>query len=209
MEKLLQDLKSGLRILARSPGFTFIAVLTLALGIGANTAIFSVVNTLIFNPLPFPDPDRLVQLWATNPQLSSEFANHHEVSPVDVDDWREQNDVFEGIATYRHASFILTGTGEPEQVTSARVSGNFFGLLGTTAAAGRLLTPEDDTAGAESVAVITSELWQSRFGGAAAAIGSKITLNDQPVTVVGVLQPGFQFLHLERAEIWTPFAFGP
>ncbi|HVF89381.1 MAG TPA: ABC transporter permease [Blastocatellia bacterium] len=209
MERLLQDLKSGLRILAKSPGFTFIAVLTLALGIGANTAIFSIVNTLIFNPLLFTDPDRLVQLWATNPQLSSEFANHHEVSPVDVNDWREQNDVFEGIEAYRHASFALTGTGEPEQITSARVSGNFFGLLGATAAAGRLLTPEDDTAGAESVAVITSDLWQRRFGGAAAAIGSKITLNDQPVTIVGVLQPGFQFVHLGRAEIWTPFAFRP
>ncbi|HYP27480.1 MAG TPA: ABC transporter permease [Blastocatellia bacterium] len=209
MEKLLQDLKSGLRMLLKSPGFTLVAVATLALGIGANTAIFSLVNALVFNPLVFNDPERLVQLWATNPQLSAEFANHHEVSPVDVNDWREQNNVFEGIAAYRHAAFNLTGAGDPEQITSARVSGNFLSLLGATPAEGRLISPDDDRAGAERVAVISHGLWQRRFGGDGSVIGSRITLNDQPVTVIGVLQPDFQFVHLGRAEILTPFAFTP
>jgi putative ABC transport system permease protein len=207
VSSLLKDVRYALRMLWKQPGFTAVAVVALALGVGANTAIFSVVNTLVFRPLLFPDADRLVQVWATNPQLPGEFATHHEVSPGDVAEWRADANSFEDIALYRHTTYNLTGAGEPERLEGARVSANFFKVLGAGPAAGRALSPEDDRAGAERVVVLSYGLWQRRFGSDPQVIGRTLTLNDEPYSVVGVLPADFKYPHLGTAALWTPFAF--
>lgn len=207
MRNLWQDLRYGMRMLLKAPGFTVVAVIALALGIGANTAIFSIVNAIVFQPFVFRDSDRLVQIWATNPRLSSEFANHHEVSAGDLAEWRKQASVFEDIAAYRHTTFNLTGVGEPERFEGARVSGNYFAVLGAEPLLGRMVLPEDDRPEANRVVVMSHGLWQRRFGGDPRIIGQTLTLNGDAYTVVGVLRPDFQFIHLGTAALWTPFAF--
>ena len=207
MRTLWQDIRYGVRLLIKTPGFTAIAVIALALGIGANTAIFSVVNALVFSPLLFADADRLVQVWGTNAQLPAEFANHHEVSPGDVAAWRTRTNVFEDIALYRHTSFNLTGVGEPERFEGARISGGFFAVLGAATLVGRTVQPEDDRPEAARVVVLSHGLWQRRFGGDPGVVGQSLTLNGEPYAVIGVLSPDFKLPHVGTAAFWTPFAF--
>jgi putative ABC transport system permease protein len=201
-----QDLRYGLRTLRKNPGFTAVAVIALALGIGANSAIFSVVNTVLLRPLPYKDPDRLVMVWEDDtrhgyPRDTPAAANYV--------DWREQNRVFEGMAAIADQSFNLTGEGEPERIAGRRVSANLFPLLGVEPQLGRVFLPEEDQPGSGGrVVVLSHGLWQRRFGADPKIIGKPLNLNGQSFTVVGVMPSNFQFPTRED-ELWVPIAFGP
>ena len=159
MRTVLQDLKFGLRMLAKNPAFTAVAVLTLALGIGANTALFSVVKGVLLDPLPYPQPERLVALY-TRTQASPWWS----ISYPNFLDWVRDNRSFSALAGYREDDFSLTGTGEPERVTADMVSASFFPLLGVQPRLGRNFLPEEDQAGAAHVVMISSGLWKRKFG---------------------------------------------
>ncbi len=199
METLWQDLRFGFRMLAKSPGFTAVAVLTLALGIGANTAIFSVVNAVLLRPLDYSDPDQLYVLWGHHPQIGREVA-----SLPDFVDWREQNQSFEDLAAMSRRSMNLTGRGEAERVIGARVSASLFPLLRVETIRGRAFSPEEDRPGAERVAILSHGLWQRRFGSDPAFVGETITLDGESYAVIGVAPPEFQFPG--RVEVWIPLA---
>src|SRR5688572_11030757 len=160
MNSLLQDLQYGVRMLLKHPGVTAVAVLTLALGIGANTAIFSVVNAVLLNPLPYKEPDRLVSLWESVPGHGRWRA-----SPANFFDWKKQNTVFEDVAAFGGASLTLTGDGEPEQVVGARVSSGYFAVVGIEPAFGRAFAPEEYEPGKGQVVILGHGLWQRRYGG--------------------------------------------
>ena len=192
MQTLLQDLRYGARMLLKRPGFTLIAVITLALGIGANAAIFSVVNAVLLRPLPFKDPERLVWVWAKIGQ-----ANH---SPVEFLAYQAQQTSFTEMAAYRNMLFTVTGAGEPEFVQGAIVSPNYFSLFGVQASRGRAFQPEDVRPGAPRVAVFSHDLWQKRYGGDPNLIGRSLTINGESATVIGVMPPNFQ-LNLNM-ELW-------
>jgi putative ABC transport system permease protein len=204
MLTLWQDLRYGLRLLAKSPGFTIVAVLTLALGIGANTAIFSVVNAVILRPLPFAAPDRLVAVWVTS--LRSGATRGPSDYP-DFADWRAQNHVFEHMAAFHTADFTLTGTDEPAHVFGAVVSADLFPLLGEQAKLGRTFRPEEDekiTDGARPV-ILSHGLWERRFGSDPNVLGRAISLDSQPYAVVGVMPAGFQYpIQAKAIELWAP-----
>jgi putative ABC transport system permease protein len=195
MDTLWQDVRFGLRALRKNPGFTAVAVLTLALGIGANTAIFSVVNGVLLRPLPFHQPERLVWFWENQPGLSEA-----PFSAPDFLDYQAQNRSFEQMAAFRSLGFNLTGRGDPERLRANVVSANFFSLLGVTPMLGRALLPEDGLAGARRVAVLSYSLWQRRFGGEASVLGKTVTLNEEPVTVVGVMAA--DFVPSQDVEFW-------
>src|SRR5499433_1784046 len=187
METLWQDVRFGARCLMKQPSFIALAVLTLSLGIGANTAIFSVVNTVLLRSLPYKDPQQLVAVWEAQGK-----ANQIVFSPAEFLDYQTQNQSFTEMAAHRAMSFSLTGQGEPEQLDGLIVSANFFSLLGVPAERGRVFQPEDGRAGAARVAIISHDFWQKRFGGASNVIGSALTLSGAPVTLIGVMPPGFQ-----------------
>jgi predicted permease len=197
MGTLLQDLKYGLRMLAKSPGFTAVAVLTLALGIGANTAIFSVVNGVLLRPLPYPEPDRLVQVY----ERSAQF-NEMSVSYPNFRDWERMNRSFAGMAAYRGESFNSAGTGQPEHIPGAVVAANFFSVLGVKPLQGRTFTPDEDRQGANPVAIVSEGLWKRRFGGDTAVLGKSLVLDGQVYTVVGVVPRDCHLL--DPAEVITP-----
>src|SRR5439155_3485672 len=199
---LAQDLRYGLRMLAKNPGFTTIAVIALALGIGANSAIFSVVNTVLLRPLPYKSPERLVMVWEEAAHLG--FPKNTP-SPANFLDWRSQNTVFEAMAAMVERSFNLTGVGEPERFDGRRVSANLFGLLGVDAQLGRTFRPEEDQPGSR-VVVLSHGLWQRRFGADPRVIGQSLSLNGESYTVVGVMPPNFQF-PTRRDQLWVPMAF--
>ncbi len=211
MRSLLADARHAARVLARAPGFTFVVVLTLALGIGVNTAIFSVTNAVLLRPLPFHESDRLAVLWETwlDQGVNTMFA-----SPPNYADWRERSRTFEEIAAFAPASFFLLGDEETVQVQGARVSANLFRTLGVSPLLGRGFDESEDAPGAPRVAVIGHALWQARFGGAPDVVGSTLELDDGRYTVVGVMPPEFRFppaidLHgrttPRRTDIWVPF----
>jgi putative ABC transport system permease protein len=204
MDALLQDLRYALRTLLRSPGFTLVAVLTLALGIGANTAIFSVVNAVLLRPLPYPDPDRLVMLWGTYPEFGQTTT-----SLPDFRDWREQSTAFGELAGHvPTTSNLAIAEGEPGRVRRAIVTANFFRTLGVQPLLGRFFLPEEEQGGGESyavgeqVAVISHGLWHSRFAGEPAVLGTEIRLHGRPFTIVGVAPQDFRFG--ETRDVWTP-----
>src|ERR687885_802540 len=164
MGNFWQDLRYGLRMLVKSPGFTLIAVVALALGIGANSAIFSVVNAVLLRSLPYKEPERLVIVWETNPQLLSDYLKtHNEASPANFYDWQAQNHVFENLAAFRWQDFNLTGGDTPEQVTGNLVTTNMFSTLGVRPILGRDFLPEEGEAGKENVVILSYGLWQRRF----------------------------------------------
>jgi predicted permease len=205
MQTLWQDLRYGARMLWKNPGFTLIAVITLALGVGANTAIFSVANTALLRPLPYQNPDELVMVWETAPKLGFP---HNDVAPANFIDWRDQNRVFTQIAAFGGASLSLTGRGEPERIEGERVSASLFPLLGVTPALGRVFTEQEDRSDAQGVIVLSHSLWQRRFGGDTGIIGQSLTLSNHPYTVVGVMPAHFRFPGREQ-EFWVPMAFEP
>ena len=205
MAALLQDVRYGLRALRKSPGFTAVAVLVLALGIGANTAIFSVVNAVLLRPLPFKDPARLVQIWHVPPPKSFPGITEFSVSAANYLDWERQNHVFEETAIYSYQGFDLTSGDKPESVVAAAVQPTFFSVLGTPPLLGRTFASGEDEAGRDNVVVLSYGFWQTRFGGKRNIIGQQITLNNQTKTVVGVMPP--RFAQPDWAKIWVPLAW--
>jgi len=203
MQTLLQDMRYGARMLVKNPGFTLIAVFTLALGIGANTAIFSVVNAVLLRPLPYAEPERLVWLWG-NVRGGTSRAS---VSPPDFLDYREQNRSFEQLGAFYSPgiSVNLTGDGEPERLRGSAVTANYFDLLGVKPALGRAFVAEEEAAGRSQVVILNHGLWQRRFGADPAIIGKTITLNDSTFNVIGVAPAGFE--PPQTAELWIPLPF--
>ncbi|HKN68728.1 MAG TPA: ABC transporter permease, partial [Gemmatimonadaceae bacterium] len=183
LEQLRQDTRYALRVLGRGRGFVVVAVLTLALGVGANTAIFSVVRGVLLRALPYPDPERLVAVQSVINGAPTA------VSPPDFVDWRAQAKSFSGLAAYFLSTTNLTGAGEPERLTQARVSANFFDILGVRLARGRGFVEGEDAKEAPRVAILSDGLWRRRFGADAAIVGRTIRLDDFPTTVVGIAPP--------------------
>src|SRR5215831_11180010 len=190
METLLQDIRYGFRLLSRSPGFTVVAVLTLALGIGANTAIFSIVNAVLLRPLPYQNPGRLVLLWQRFTRLGLDRVV---VSASEFTDYRDHTTGFEEIATFGYESFNLTGWKEPERIQGAVVSASLFPLLGAKPILGRWFTREENNPGQDDVVVIGHGLWQRWFGSVPGVVGRRIVLNGRSFTIVGVMPADFQF----------------
>ncbi|MGH9703276.1 MAG: ABC transporter permease [Candidatus Acidiferrales bacterium] len=207
METLWQDLRYGIRMLGRSPGFTIVAVLTLALGVGANTAIFSVLHAVLFKALPYPEPDRLVMVWGNERDVNNPRS---QVSATDVMDWRAQNHVFEDVTTVSgFYTPTLTGNGEPERISAAIVGDGYFQIMRGKPLLGRFFTPEENIDGKDNVAVLCYGLWQRRFGGDPGVIGRSILLNSRPHTVVGIMPPDFRSLPYSiltgpPAELYRP-----
>ena len=211
IEMLRADTAYAVRILRQNPGFAAAAVLTLALGIGANTAIFSICNAVLFRPLPYADPERIVALWE---RLSN--GNLMTVAPANFADWRGQSRSFSGIAAVNSLGFILSGQGDPARLLGAAVSSNFFSLLGTHFPLGRNFLPEEDRPGRNRVAILSNRIWQQRFGADRDITGRQIRLNDSLYTVVGVLPANFQFgtnasdfAGTSQPDIWVPIALDP
>src|SRR3954463_4495857 len=202
---LSQDVSYGLRMLLKNPAFTAIAVFALALGIGANSAIFSVVNTLLLRPLPYKNPDQLVVIWENAAHLG--FPKNTP-SPANFLDWQKQNTLFEGMAAFAERSFNLTGVGEPERLDGRRVSANLFDLLGVRPIIGRNFVPDEDKPGTK-VALLNETLWKRRFGSDPGVIGRSLSLNGEPYTVVGVLPSSVRLPAFGnwRDQVWVPLAF--
>ena len=200
MENLMQDIRYGLRTLGKNPGFTLVAVLTLELGIGANTAIFSVVQNLLLRPLPYPEPESLVEIWNTYPPQVPRGG----LSPGDYADWRKEAKSFSEMGGYADVSrgFNLTGNGEPQRVLIGYASSSLFPMLGARVVAGRSFVPEEDRAGSAPVVLLSHRLWESRFGGDPRVIERAVTLDNHRYTIVGILPAGFQFLRW--ADVWMP-----
>ncbi len=205
-ENFVRDLRYGSRMLVRSPGFTAVAVITLALGIGANTAMYSVVNTVLFRPLPYKDPDRLADLWRYN---LKQGIPEDQISYPDVLDLKSQSDAFDGIAAYRETqSIVLTGRGEPERLDGVIASANIFDILGAKPALGRGLREHEDQPGKEKVAILSHHMWNTEFKSDPHIIGKPITLDGDLYSVVGVMPAGFQFpISADPAALWLPIAF--
>jgi len=205
MATLIQDLRYGFRMLAKNPGFSTLAVSMLALGIGANSAIFSVVNAALFRPLPFKDPARLVQIWHVPPAASFPGMTRFAVSAANYLDWARQNHVFEKTAIYTYSSFDFTGGDQPESVAAGAVESSFFSVFGIEPILGRVFLPEEDEAGHSNVVILSYRFWQSHLGGDRNIVGRKIGLNGESYTVVGVMGPRFE--RPDWAKIWVPIGW--
>ncbi|MCU1232993.1 MAG: hypothetical protein JWP63_960 [Candidatus Solibacter sp.] len=205
METLVQDLKHSLRIFRQSPGFTAAAVAALTLGIGTNTAIFSVVNSVLLKPAPFPAPDRMVFFMNTSPQGSGQGA-----SPTKFQHWREQTAVVQDVSAFRTGVVNLTGGGFPEQLKSGQVSADFFRLFGATPLRGRTFSPEEDLPRGEQVVVLSHAFWTRRYAADPQILGKTISLGNAPHVVIGILSPGFDFRDFGPApDVWVPFQLDP
>jgi putative ABC transport system permease protein len=205
MQTFWQDVRYGWRVLQRNRTFALVAALTLAIGIGANAAIFSAVDTFLLTPLPYPDPSRIVMVWNTDPSRNIPRGT---VSAPQFLDWRNMNRVFQEMAAWRPSFVTLTGGGEPEQVWSSHVSANFFRLLGTKPVVGRDFRPDEEQLGHEKVVMISYQLWQRRFSGDPRIVGKSIVLDYQPYQVIGVLPRQFSLFGTHAAlDIWFPLAF--
>ena len=210
LDEAARDFRHALRMLQRSPGFTTVAVLTLALGIGANTAIFSVVNSVLIRPLPYHDPAGLVMVWENNSQHPNP---HNTVSPPNFLDWQSRNTVFSSMAYIFDERDNLTGNGDPQEVVVQDVSVNFFPLLGVNLLLGPGFTPENGKSGHDNVVIFSYGLWKERFAGDPAIVGKSIVLNGHPQTVVGVAPQNFQWFIKDgsqtgaKPQMWTPFVF--
>jgi putative ABC transport system permease protein len=202
METLFKDIRYGIRGLLKRPGFTVIALITLALGIGANTAIFSVVNAVLLRPLPFQKPEELVIVWE---DLAFAGFPHNTPAPANYVDWKTQNQSFVDMAASRETSFNLTGDGEPERVSAYAVSANFFPLLGVQPLLGRSFVPEEDQPGGSKAVVLSYGLWQSRYGGDRNILNREVLLNGEKYAVVGVMPASFQFF-AKDVRVWVPIA---
>jgi len=203
----MNDLRFALRQLLKNPGFAAVAVLTLALGIGANTAIFSFVNAILLRPLPYKDADRLVIVYE-NYRANGWLKNAVAAPLLEV--WRKQSTVFEGLGArpWSSASLPLTGPGSPEILAGTRVSANVFGLLGVKPTLGRDFLPEEETFGKHHVVLLSHEFWQRRFDGDTNIIGRSITLNSEPKIVIGIMPPQTHFPRGDM-QVWLPLAFEP
>ncbi|HKV36335.1 MAG TPA: ABC transporter permease [Pyrinomonadaceae bacterium] len=205
IETAWRDVRLGVRTLIHSPIFTAVTVLSLALGIGANTAIFSVVNGLLLRPLSYPESERLVDVWHTPPQQSFPGLDRFSVSPANYLDWKAQSNSFEQIAVYGYAGLSLSTSNDPLPLIGSTVSSDFFSVLRTNAMQGRTFTPDEERAGSDQVVVISHGLWQRAFGANPNIVGQTITLNSRSFTVVGIMPAGFEFPR--EAELWVPLAW--
>ena len=205
MNGLIQDFRYALRQLRKSPGFAAVAVITLALGIGFNTAIFSVVNAVLLRPLAFADASRLVRIWHVPPEKSFPGMTTFPVSAANYLDWERQTQVFDHMAIYSYHGFTVTGGDKPEQLSAGAVSSGFFATLGVQPILGRVLSPEEDQPGRSHVVVLSYRLWQEHFGGNPGIVGHDINLDGQPYLVAGVMPSNFQFP--DFAKMWTPMAW--
>ena len=203
MDSVLKDLRYAMRALLRRPGFTAVAVITLALGIGANTAIFSVVHAVLIQPLPYPDSEQLVALRQSNSATEPDA----QIAPGNFLEWQRQNTSFAGLAAYRTVSYNLTGDGNPERVLAGRVSFGLFKLLGAQLLSGRDFLAEEDRPGREKVVIISQGLSQRRFGGWADVLGKTLKLDGEDYTVVGVMPAEFRLPDQRERQLWTPIAF--
>jgi len=203
MQTLFQDLRYGARILARKPGFTLIAVFTLALGIGANTAIFSVINALILSPSSISEAESVAAIWRTPIDKRTEGY----VSYLELQDWQTRNSSFESIAGYKPNGFILLNEDRAERIPGMRVTGNFLSLLRVKVIRGRDFQPEEEKRGAQPVVILSYDFWQNRLGGDEAALGQQLSLNGSSFTVIGILPPGFEFpLAPKQSQLLTTIA---
>ena len=202
-DAMIQDLRFGARMLLKHPGFTFIAVLTLALGIGANTTIFSAIESVILHPFSFPNQNRLVAIYERKFDAG---INRAEVTPGSLHDWREQSRLFEQFVSLSGGFFDLTGTDKPERVVAYRVSAGFFAALGVQPLLGRTFQPDEDTAGREQVVVLKHSLWERRYGSDPNILGQSIELTGKAYLVIGVMPKDFNFPY-SGGELWTPFVF--
>ena len=212
-DEMFQDIRYALRMLAKNPGFTLIAILTLGLGIGANTAIFSIVNPVLLRPLPLPEPDRLMTFWHSAPAKG--------VLEASLNDslyafYRDRGRMFEKLAVYEGARMTLTGAGEPELLIGARVSFNYFNVLGQEPFHGRAFLSQEGTPGKGDVVILSYELWHRRFGGDQKIVGQAIKLNEIPMIVVGIMPPGFDFPNpaerpdlADHVQFWVPYGLNP
>ena len=201
MRNFIQDLRYAVRMMAKRPGFTIVAALTLALGIGANTAIFSAVNAVLLKPLPFPESEQLVDLSETfKPD------GYGSVSVPYFEDWKNQNTVFAGMSAYMFTSFNLEGGDTPQRIPGIRVSANYFDVLGVKPALGRAFLPGEDVAGKERVVVIGNDLWRRNFAADPNIVNQSIAVNGQKYTVVGVMPPELSSLY-RTVQMWSPLVF--
>ena len=201
-ENTIQDLRFALRGWGKAPAFAIAAITTLALGIGANTAIFSVVSGVLLQPLPFVHPESLVQLYETQPRDRFQMGFDGPVVYRDFEEWRTQSRLFEGMITYTNSGRNLQGVGEPEQVATVAAEHGLFGLLGVAALAGRTFGEGDPL----NVVVASYGFWKGHFGGDRSAIGRSITLDGQPFTLIGVMPEGFQFPYTSSSTgLWIPW----
>ncbi len=205
MGNLLQDFRYSFRGLVKSPGFAIVALLVLALGIGANTAIFSVVNAVLLRPLPYPDADRLVRIWHVPPPASFPGMTTFSVSAANYIDWEKENHVFQNMSIFSFRTFDLTGTDHPEQLAAAAVSSQFFSVLGIQPILGRTFTPDEDQQGHGNVVILSHRLWQSHFGSNPDIVGQDIHLNGQTYLVAGVMPASMR--QPDWAQMWTPMAW--
>ncbi len=211
MADLRQDLRYGWRMLAKNPGFTAVAMLTLALGIGVNTTVFSLVSSMLLRKPPVHDPDRLMMLLSRNPGAESpaDEANRLPVSAPDFLDWRAQTTSFSGMAALSSDEFTLSGGTEPERVSGASVSADYFQVLGVSPLQGRTFVAGEDQAGHEHVVVLREDLWKRRFGGDPRLIGRTVRINGDNYTVIGVISSTFRRMWLFPAHLWIPLVFTP
>jgi len=205
MERLIQDLRYGIRVLRRKPSFTIIVILALGIGIGANTAIFSVVNAIILRPLPYRNFERIAMIWMDNPKLGVKEDWH---SYPNYSDYKDQNQVFEDMAAFNNRSFNLTGTGDPVRITGAWSTASLFTVLGVDPALGRVYTEEDQEPGKENVVVLSHGLWLRRFGGDTGVIGQPISMNGVNRIIIGVMPAGFSFPE-KNSDFWIPIPITP
>jgi putative ABC transport system permease protein len=211
MSDVWQDFRYGWRILVKNPGFTAVAVLTLALGIGVNTTIFSLVSSMLLRKPPVHDPDRLVMMLSRNPDAESPLdeANRQPVSAPDFLDWRAQATSFSGVAAASSDDFTLSGGTEPERVPGAQVSAEYFNVLGVSPLLGRAFVEGEGLAGHEHVVVLRKDLWERRFGGDRRVIGRAVRVNGEKYTVIGIMPASFRRLWLFPAQLWIPLVFTP
>jgi len=210
LDEAARDFRLALRLLQRSPGFTIVAILTLALGIGANTAIFSVIDSVLLRPLPYHEPDQLVMVWENNSQHPNP---HNTVSPPNFVDWQSRNTIFSSMAYIFDGRDNLTGNGDPQEVVVQDVSVNFFSLLGVNLLLGPGFTPENGQAGHDNVVILSYGFWNEHFAADPAIVGKSVVLNGHPQTVVGVAPQKFQWfikdgsLTSAKPQMWSPFVF--
>src|SRR5438105_7148890 len=199
----MKECRYAFRQLLRQPGFTILAVVALALGIGANTVLFSAINTLFLRPLSYPHPEQLVRVWGSFPERGLDRAN---VSWPRFTAWRDQQQSFTEFSAQSFTGFTLTGRGDPENLNGVRVTENFFRTLGVQPLLGRVFNPDEDRPGGANVALLSYAFWQKRFGGDQNILGQAITLNGAPFTVIGILPTTFQFPFAQR-QVWLPRVF--